>query len=756
MLKTLRRIVQDVNAARNLGEALSIIVASVKAAMDTHVCSVYLVDPEHKDLRLMATDGLRQEAVGVVRLTFDQGLVGYVAQREEPVNLEDAPTHPRYLYFPETGEERYNSFLGVPIIHQRRVLGVLVVQQQERRRFDGGEVAFLITMSAQLAGVIAHALATGDIQELGRTGSSLTGNWFTGVAGAPGVGIGTAVVVYPPADLEAVPDRAAEDVSAEIRAFHQALEGAKAEIRQLSERLSPSLPPEDQVLFDAFIQILGSDTLVGKTEAYIHGGSWAPAALRDAIRDHVRVFEGLEDEYLRERAADLKDIGRRILAHLQESEPRRDSWPQNTILVGEEISASELAEVPPERLAGIVSVRGSSSSHVAILARALGVPAVMGLQELKVARSEGLQVVVDGNQGRAILAPSATLLEEYQRLAREEKELQVGLTGLRHLLAQTPDGHHLPLFVNTGLLADITPSLNSGAEGIGLYRTEIPFMIRERFPDEDEQRVLYREVLERFAPRPVVMRTLDVGGDKALPYFPVVEDNPFLGWRGIRITLDHPEIFLVQVRAMLRASSGLGNLQILLPMISGVDEVDESLQLIHRAYAEVVEEEGPSIAMPRVGVMVEVPSAVYQIRALARRVDFLSVGSNDLTQYLLAVDRNNARVAGLFNTLHPGVLHALKQVVDGAHMEGKPVSICGEMAGDPVAAVILMGLGFDTLSMGVPSVPLVKWAIRNITLDRARELALEVLEFDNGKAVRAHVGALLEAEGLLNPLGLKS
>jgi phosphotransferase system enzyme I (PtsP) len=373
-----------------------------------------------------------------------------------------------------------------------------------------------------------------------------------------------------------------------------------------------------------------------------------------------------------------------------------------------------------------------------------------------VARSEGLQVVVDGNQGRAILAPSATLLEEYQRLAREEKELQVGLTGLRHLLAQTPDGHHLPLFVNTGLLADITPSLNSGAEGIGLYRTEIPFMIRERFPDEDEQRVLYREVLERFAPRPVVMRTLDVGGDKALPYFPVVEDNPFLGWRGIRITLDHPEIFLVQVRAMLRASSGLGNLQILLPMISGVDEVDESLQLIHRVYAEVLEEEGPSIAMPRVGVMVEVPSAVYQIRALARRVDFLSVGSNDLTQYLLAVDRNNARVAGLFNTLHPGVLHALKQVVDGAHAEGKPVSICGEMAGDPVAAVILMGLGFDTLSMGVPSVPLVKWAIRNITLDRARELALEVLEFDNGKAVRAHAGALLEAEGLLNPLGLKS
>ena len=755
MLKLLRRLTQDVSAARNLPEALDVIVASVKHAMKTDVCSVYLADLETRILTLRATDGLNAESVGSVAMRFDEGLVGYVAQREEPLNLDDAPGHPRYRYFPETGEERYSAFLGVPIIHQRQVLGVLVVQQKARRLFDGGEVAFLVTVSAQLAGVIAHALATGARPEATtRNRDGLKGVWLTGVAGAPGVGIGTAVVVYPPADLEAVPDRPAKSVEDELRSFHRALEEAREDIRELARQLAPSLPPEEHALFEAFLQILGSDSLVGKTEEYIRAGNWAQGALREAIRDHVRIFEALEDEYLRERASDLRDLGRRILAHLQVSEVKRREYPRQTILVGEEIGASKLAEVPPERLAGIVCARGSSSAHVAILARALGVPAVMGAQDLKAARAEGLKVVVDGNQGRAILSPSRALLEEYQRLAREERELNAGLSTLRDLLAETPDGHHVPLFVNTGLLADINPSLNSGAEGIGLYRTEVPFMIRERFPDEEEQRVLYREVLERFAPRPVVMRTLDVGGDKALPYFPVVEENPFLGWRGIRITLDHPEIFLVQIRAMLRANIGLNNLQMLLPMISGVQEVEESMRLIRRAHLELEEEEGQALPLPRLGVMVEVPSAVYQARALARRVDFLSVGSNDLTQYLLAVDRNNARVAGLFNTLHPAVLHALQQVVHNAHLEGKPVSICGEMAGDPVSAIILVGLGFDTLSMGVPSLPRVKWAIRNVSRAQARQLAEEALTFEDGKSIRQHVQQALEAEGALNPLGV--
>ncbi|MEO7558513.1 MAG: putative PEP-binding protein, partial [Gammaproteobacteria bacterium] len=297
------------------------------------------------------------------------------------------------------------------------------------------------------------------------------------------------------------------------------------------------------------------------------------------------------------------------------------------------------------------------------------------------------------------------------------------------------------------LLSDLSISQNSDVEGIGLYRTEFPFMVRERFPGEEEQRLIYRQVLEAFSPKPVTLRTLDVGGDKSLPYFPIHEDNPFLGWRGIRITLDHPEIFLVQLRAMLCASTGLTNLHVLLPMISTVAEVDDALKLLRRAYEELIDA-GESIVMPRVGVMIEVPSAVYQADIIAKRVDFLSVGTNDLTQYLLAVDRNNARVAELYDSLHPAVLQALMQVVAGAHRHHKPVTVCGEMAGDPASAILLLGMGIDSLSMSVVSLPRVKWVMRNFTRVQAQRLLEEVLQFEDAHAIRRHLNKALEHAGL--------
>ncbi|MCK5640414.1 MAG: phosphoenolpyruvate-protein phosphotransferase PtsP, partial [Gammaproteobacteria bacterium] len=283
--------------------------------------------------------------------------------------------------------------------------------------------------------------------------------------------------------------------------------------------------------------------------------------------------------------------------------------------------------------------------------------------------------------------------------------------------------------------------------GVGLYRTEFPFMLRDRFPGEEEQRQVYREVLEAFTPRPVIMRTLDVGGDKALPYFPIEEDNPFLGWRGIRITLEHPEIFMAQIRAMLLASAGLNNLKILLPMISSVSEVDETMDLLHRAHEELLEE-GNNITFPQMGVMIEVPSAVYLTKQLARRVDFLSVGSNDLTQYLLAVDRNNARVAEMYDALHPAVISALMQVMEGAREYNKPVSVCGEMAGDPAAALLLIGMGIDSLSMSASSLLRVKWVVRSFSQKRAKKILDEVLEMEDSKSIREHLNGVLDEAGL--------
>ncbi|MDO9322136.1 MAG: phosphoenolpyruvate--protein phosphotransferase, partial [Pseudomonas sp.] len=696
MLGTLRRIVQEVNAAADLKAALTIIVQRVKEAMGSHVCSVYLLDPETNRFVLMATDGLNKRSIGKVSMAANEGLVGLVGTREEPLNLQNASDHPRYRYFAETGEERYASFLGAPIIHHRRVMGVLVIQQKENRQFDEGEEAFLVTMSAQLAGVIAHAEATGSIRGLGKQGKGVQEARFVGVPGSSGVAVGTALVRLPPADLEVVPDKQVADITAELALFHTALTAVRADMRALSTKLASQLRPEELALFDVYLMMLEDAALAGEIERVIATGQWAQGALRKVVGEHVKRFELMDDAYLRERASDVKDLGRRLLAYLQEAREETRIYPDNTILVSEELTPAMLGEVPEGKLVGLVSVLGSGNSHVAIFARAMGIPTVMGVVDLPYSKIDGIQLVVDGYHGEVFTNPSADLCMQYRAVVEEERQLVKGLEALRGLPCETLDGHRMPLWVNTGLLADVVRAQERGAEGVGLYRTEVPFMMNERFPSEKEQLKIYREQLAAFHPLPVTMRTLDIGGDKALSYFPIKEENPFLGWRGIRVTLDHPEIFLVQTRAMLKASEGLDNLRILLPMISGTHELEEALHLIHRAWGEV-RDEGVDIPLPPIGVMIEVPAAVYQVRELARQVDFLSVGSNDLTQYLLAVDRNNPRVADLYDFLHPAVLQALRLVVDGAHAEGKPVSICGEMAGDPSAAVLLMAMGFDSL-----------------------------------------------------------
>ena len=736
MLSSLRTIVQEVNSARSLSEVLAIIVKEVRDAMSAGVCSVYLFDESDQNYVLMSTEGLRQESIGKVRMAMREGLVGLVAAKEEPLNLQDADQHPNFAYFEETGEAPFHSFLGVPIIHHRKVLGVLVLQQETRRRFASEEEAFVVTVCAQLSGAIAHAEATGALRQLASAGRGKSKEAvFPGIPSSSGVGIGRVVLVTSSSDLKMVPERLTDNPSAEVKLFREALKATKRDMRNLGNGLSGKLSAEEFALFEVYIRLLDDRVLINEVISAIKLGQAAPSAWSTVILKHVRTFQKMDDPYLRERAADVNDLGVRVLGYLQAKDKDRAPMPRRIVLVGEDLSATALADIPVHRLVGIISLKGSSNSHMAIVGRALGIPTVMGAINLPWVELEGQELIVDGSTGDVISRATRSVRRHYVQRQREEKLFNKDLEKLRDIPCHTPDGIRFSLWVNTGLRQDTARSLKSGAEAVGLFRTEIPFLMRTSFPTEDEQIEIYREQLSDFAPRPVTMRTLDIGGDKDLPYFPIEEENPFLGWRGIRISLDHPEIFLVQIRAMLRASEGINNLRIMLPMISNVPELDRALQLIERAYQELTQEEGYTIKRPLIGAMIEVPAAVYQVKEIGRRVDFMSVGTNDLTQYLLAVDRNNPRVADLYHTLHPSVLRALKQIYDQASSVNCQLSICGEMAGDPLSTVILLGLGYETFSMSASSLLRVKSILLNVSRKDAKLLSKKALKMSSSKEI---------------------
>ena len=735
MLDILRRLVQAVTDAATLDEALTIIVTRIKGTMQTGVCSVYLLDESTDRWLLMATDGLNPSSVRVASLAKTEGLVGTVGSRGELVNLDDAPNHPAFRFLRETGEEIFQSFLGVPIVHQREILGVLVVQQTTQRKFSDDEEALLVTVAAQISALIAHAKVSGRLQLSQTDGEKPFDVHFQGVAGVSGVTTGTAFVRQPPAILRRVKDTKTDDPKRELDEFQSALSDVKAELRQISDTLSEHLERKETALFDTYLRMLEDHTLSGEVCQRIRSGETAPTALKYVVLDLVARFNAMDDAYLRERATDLLDLGRRILAKLLREQSESFEYPDDLILVAEDVTPVMLGEVATRSLRAIVSVKGSANSHVAILARSLGIPAVMGAVDLPLGDISGAHLIVDGWRGEVIVEPSEHVLSEYQRAIQDAAVLEMDLEQVESGTAVTSDGQHVYLMLNAGPFGELSKRERSWIDGVGLYRTEFIFLSRSRFPTEDEQEGEYRAELQSYSPMPVVMRTLDIGGDKSLPYFSIDEENPFLGWRGIRVTLDHPEIFLTQIRAMLKADSGLGNLRILLPMITTLEELRASKILIQRVVLELASE-GYEVLAPQVGVMIEVPSAVYIAPELAKEADFLSVGSNDLTQYLLAVDRTNSRVADMFDGFHPAILRAL-EITSKAGTNAKiPVALCGEMAGDPLAAVLLVGLGFKELSMSSAALAQVKRALGAFSSKECQSLAQQALAMESGVEVQ--------------------
>ncbi|MCV2884637.1 phosphoenolpyruvate--protein phosphotransferase [Aestuariibacter sp. AA17] len=752
MLTTLKRIVQEVNKIPHLEDALKHLASRLQQSMAVDSCSIYLADYDKQHFLMMATEGLAKSAIGSVAIGFSEGLIGLIGQREEPLNVSDARSHPRFKHYPEVKEEQYHAFLGAPIIHQRKVLGVITLQQKRKRRFSEDEEAFLVTLAAQLALEIKHAEARGYFTPSEETPPNYQKS-LMGVPGSSGLAMGTGFVSNYRVTLQSYVPKHTRHADKEISLYRDAVFATREQVNVLSSRMAGEVPEDVAAIFQIYHHLLDANSLGHEVEAHIREGWDAGSSLKYVVEQYIQQFKSMSDPYMQERAVDVEDLSNRILANIVGmGEVFRTERPKSAfVLVADEVTASMLAEYPSGQLQGIVSMRGSNNSHAAILARAMGVPAVMGLTDVPLSVLDGKPLLLDGYSGEVIVNPSDSVKNEFALLVKEEQELSHRIQEQADLPTVTQDGEILSLLINTGLSAELENSHFNQGEGVGLYRTEVPFMMRERFPSEHEQMALYKSLLSVNPQKSITMRTLDVGGDKPLPYFPIAEENPFLGWRGIRLTLDHPEIFLVQVRAMLRASIGLNNLKIMLPMITTVAEVRESRRLIRQAYHEVCEEakqRGEQVNMPEIGVMLEVPAVIYQLSHLADKVDFFSVGTNDLTQYLLAVDRNNPRVASIYDSYHPAVLNALCSIISTSNEHNVPVTVCGEMAGEPGGAILLMAMGYRKLSMNSHNLLKVKWAIRSTTLVDAHALLEKVLKLEHPLQVREYVNVYLESIGL--------
>lgn len=738
VIQELTRIVQTAAEAETPSAQVSVIVESIQRYMGLDVCSLYLTDTDG-DMALLATRGLDPAAVGRVRIPAGKGLVGLVAQSRHPINIANPDQHPAFYRVSETKEQHFNSFFGVPLVRAGVVIGVLVAQSREARTLSDDEAGVLVTLGSQLALVVSTESVWQDVNMAGmRT--------LPGIKGAPGVGIGQ-VKLCDDVDLFSVADAPTDDIEATLGEWYTLVDTVLADVQREQAGLGDLLSQDVAIVFDAYRLLLSDPSLVNGVAQLIREGHQLPGALKRVIQHHADVFLAMDDPYLRARHEDIRHLGNKLYSAwrglrtvVEESMPA-----ERTVLVGEHVSVSDIAKVPTEFLAGIVCFQGSNLSHTAVLANALGVPAVMGVGEIRGILNRDL-VVVDGNTAQIIVRPNPSVVEEYNRFLKAQLQLKSDLQTLRDLPALTLDGVRIQLYANSGLLADISPGLQAGAEGLGLYRTEIPFMVSDTFPSEDEQLDVYRQILQAYGDKPVYMRVLDIGGDKPLPYFPIEEDNPALGWRGIRFCLDNSSLFLSQIRAMLRASEGRENLRIMLPMVGSTSEIVDFHKLLNDAL-EQLREEGVNVSKPPVGIMVEVPSAISQLASWREQLDFISIGSNDLSQYLLALDRNNPRVAASYDHVHPAVLNEIARIIYIAGETQLPVSLCGEMSSDPIAVVLLVGMGIRTLSISAAQLPKIKWLLRRISVENARALVEETLVLNTAKQIRKLVADRLYVLG---------
>lgn len=759
----IRSVTRTILESREIQPALDAVTRLISEKMGVEVCSIYLFDSQTGRLRLAAGHGLNRGALAEVSLETDEGLTGAVYSAGEIINIAHPREDARFKFFPGLGEERLESFLGIPIAPgMAGGEGVLILQGLQPVPFGPTVEDLAYTLAAQLGTLLESRLLGGrkpsgeSVKLPGKGGAdrgpkgSATPPFVRAQTAFGGVADGLVTVLQTQHVWDTVFFTESQDPEAEIVLLEKGLERAREESRRLRQRAGEIFAEIDARIFETHEQFLADDDYLGMMRAHIREKrTTAVFAVKFATREMARMFEDSGVPMLASRAADLRDVGLRLLNALGESTGRIEpgnGTEAGVIVAALELLPSDLVYLQSRKILGILCETGGSTSHAAILARSLDVPCFIGIPGLTRFLRSGTRVILDGNSGLVYIRPDAHVVREYQRLlaaARNRPAVVAPRDGVDH----TRDGKVVQISGNVSLLSDLNLMRRFAIRSVGLYRSEFFFMIRNSFPDEDTQFAVYRQVMERCGEYGVTFRLLDVGGDKPLKYFDWGrEENPSLGWRSIRMLLQRPDILMPHLRALLRAAQ-LGDMRLVLPMISTLHELRELKALVHAAAADLERERGKPLRVPPIGIMIEIPSTVIQIDAFLAESDFLCLGTNDLIQYLFAIDRGNERVAEYHHPFHPAFLHALRRVSDAATAAGKPVTVCGEMAGDPVALPLLLGLGLTSLSISPGSADAVRATLDRVDLARCRDLVSHVLGLSTADEIRRAAEAFVEEAG---------
>lgn len=737
MFERLTSIIHKADYATSPKAQVQAIVDDICESVQLDVCTLYRLD-DSGNLDLLASHGL--DTSSPISIPAGQGLVGRVIREGHSINLIYPANERDYFYLPKSNEDAFLSFFGSPVIYQGKPLGVLVVQGKNPVRLSTEHEGFLIALCAHLSGLLAN-LPLG-LQPLGRSERH-----FSGVSGAPGIALGQALLLSNDLLSKQTEDRV-DNADAEIVQWQSLKTNLFQDFEQEKKTLEKSLGASMANIMEAYQLFLQDPALTELILQKLAQGFALPWAIKQSIETLAAPFLEIEDAYLKARSEDIFHLGNRLLAklHGQHDTPKELPAFEQMVLVGDNISVSDIVNLPSENILGIVSYTGAALSHVAVLANALGVPAVLGIGDIGVTQGDCL--IVDGDNADVVLQPGKALVSEYKKLIKDQRETQKRLQSLVNGPAKTKDGVEIQLLANSGLQADLRPGLANGAGGIGLYRTEIPFMIHNGLPSEEEQVQVYKQVVDAYNGKPVYIRTLDVGSDKPLPYLPQIQElNPALGLRGIRFALDNYQLQLTQMRAILRAANGRPEVHITIPMVSTTEDLDRVRELLDEALRQLISE-GYVVRRPKLGIMVEVPAAVTLLPFWADKIDFISIGSNDLSQYLLAVDRTSAIVSQYYNVLNPAVIHEIYRITNMAKQLNLPVSLCGEMATNAIAVMLLLGMGISRLSMSSAKIPLMNWVISHCKLDQLETFLMQSLELDSAEKIASLGEELIAKMGI--------